>query len=151
MRIDRKVKALLKQAGAHLKRSKKHLVFGTPGGKNIVLSHTPSDGNAVHAQIRDLKQHLNIPKDPPRMVKEKRSKPGRHGEERMRPAPPPNNALADQLRTIGITEAALREELAFAYSEAMRFQDLMFKALQIRPQIQPNETRIVVRKLRQIA
>lgn len=109
MKIDRTVKGLLREAGATLKRSKKHLVFGMPNGENVVLAQTPSDVNAIRNQIKDVKRHL--PKDPPRVAKVRSAKPGRSGEPRHQPAPSPNNLLADQLRAIGVVESTLRTQI----------------------------------------
>lgn len=47
MRIDRRVAGMLKNLGAQLVRTKKHLVYRVAGHRNVVLSHTPSDVNAV--------------------------------------------------------------------------------------------------------
>lgn len=124
MRLDRRVKDLLKRAGATLKSSKKHLVFEVPGHRNVVLSHSPSDRNAVHQQVRDLTKIVGKEEPVRREPAEKRAKPGRYGEPRHKPSPPPFNAMADQLRAIGTVEAALREEI-----RSLNFQaDMVTKA-----------------------
>lgn len=132
MRLNRQVKDLLKLAGARLKRSKKHLVFEAANGRNIVLSHTPSDRNAYKNQVRAIRSTIPFEaEDPkPKIIREKRSKPGRHGEERFRPAPPPNDTLAQQLRLSGAAESILRAEYDKACREYMELQERYFRALQ---------------------
>lgn len=106
MRIDRKVKTMLKDAGAKLKRNRKHQVYELPDGKNVVISSTPSDVNAMHSQVRDIKKATKTEEPKPQKpvgTKERRNKPGRQGEPK--PTPPPPMSMADQLRM-----AELRQE-----------------------------------------
>jgi len=118
MKIDRTIKGLLKKAGATLKNRKKHLVFAVPGGRNIVLPHKAKDNETVSTQVRELKKHLGEDAPAaPKVTRPRRSKPGRQGEARHQPPPPPNNPLAEQLRVLGITETALKQELHQAIRE----------------------------------
>lgn len=113
MKIDREVRSLLRNVGARLKRHRKHFVYEMPDGQNVVLSGTPKDPTTTKKkQITDIKRAAGIHESKPAVIREKKHKPGRHGEARYRPAPPPNNAFADQLRTLGVTEKALRQEIA---------------------------------------
>lgn len=118
MRIDRRVAGMLKNLGAQLVRTKKHLVYRVPGHRNVVLSHTPSDVNAVKQQVADIKKLMpELPKSPKSGERRARhDKPGRYGEQKWS-AGPERSPLADQLRVVGVTEQALRLEIQQLKSE----------------------------------
>jgi hypothetical protein len=58
MKHDRKVYDALKEAGAVFIRHNNggHQVFRLPCGRNIVLSHSPSDRNAGRQVLRELER-----------------------------------------------------------------------------------------------
>lgn len=112
-RFRLKIKALLSEHGAVLKRTRKHKVYEFPNGKTYVESSSPSSQTSDQNQLSDLKRVLELPKtggqEGPRRVK--RPKQGRpevvHFEKF-----DGNPLLAQKLQLSGAVERGLRDELA---------------------------------------
>jgi predicted RNA binding protein YcfA (HicA-like mRNA interferase family) len=62
---NKKVTDALNDAGFELVRQKKHRVYQNAEGKTVVTSSTPSDRNAVRAQLRDIRRALREPENKP--------------------------------------------------------------------------------------
>jgi hypothetical protein len=58
MSPQRKINALLEQAGAVLVRAKNHKVYRLPNGRNFVVSQSPSDYRAAQNQLCVLRRVL---------------------------------------------------------------------------------------------
>lgn len=97
---------LLAQSGATLQRNKRHEVWRLPNGKAFTRATTPSDARAEKNQASDLRNLLGV---------SGRGKPAANGERRVKkpkkgqkhhhqPLPPPNTAMADALRKVGVVE-----------------------------------------------
>ena len=51
-----RVMQALRDVGARLKRSRKHLVYELPNGKNVVVASTPSDFRAENHALREIRK-----------------------------------------------------------------------------------------------
>lgn len=107
-----KVNQLLQQAGAVLKRTRKHEVWSLPNGKNFVRGKTPSDRRSDDNNLSDLKHALQVVK-PVAVEGERKPKRIKRG-----PAPAKTQykraetlSLAQSLRLAGLTDDALRDRL----------------------------------------
>ncbi len=102
----------LAAAGATLKRSKKHLVYELPNGKNVVVAATPSDVRAELNMVRDVKRAAGaVPQAAPVGARRgKAYKPGRATSERWGSVG--RSVMADAFSEAGLIERQLREENA---------------------------------------
>lgn len=107
-----KVNDLLAQAGAVLKRKRKHEIWSLPNGQNFVRPATPSDTKSDANGLSDLKHALGIVK-PAAVQGERRAKKAAHGpaQPKTRYKKPETLSLAQSLRMAGLTDDALRERL----------------------------------------
>lgn len=108
-----KVNDLLTQAGAVLKRKRKHEIWSLPNGRNFVRPATPSDQKSDANGLSDLKHALNIVK-PVAVQGERRAKKVTHGpaQPKTRYKKPETLSLAQSLRMAGLTDDALRDRMA---------------------------------------
>lgn len=108
-----KVNELLQQAGAVLKRTRKHEVWSLPNGKNFVRGKTPSDQRSDDNNLSDLKHALQVVK-PVAVEGERKPKRIKRGA-----APAKTQykraetlSLAQSLRMAGLTDDALRDRMS---------------------------------------
>jgi hypothetical protein len=127
--VSGRLKQALDDAGAVLKRSKKHLVYELPNGKSFTIPSTPSDSRADLNAISDLRKVAGIEKaaKPPR--KERREKQGRREADWSLPVnrvsdAMPTNLLAAQLREAKLQLQAVEEAYELEAKRAQRWRDL---------------------------
>lgn len=103
MKRGDKVKALLVQLGARLKRDKKHLVYALPNGRTFTMAATPSDVRAEQNQLTDLRRAAGLERaaKPPSAPKVRRVKPGNQAPTPWRASP-----IAAALITSGVAADA---------------------------------------------
>jgi chromosome segregation ATPase len=81
--MTRRLSQALADAGAVLKRDRKHRVYELPNGQTLVVARTASDYRAEQNTLRDLRHALGetpAPKAEEAPRKEKVSKPGRQDD-----------------------------------------------------------------------
>jgi len=113
MTAREKVNELLSQAGAVLKRARKHEVWALPNGKKFVRGQTPSDKRADDNNLSDLKHTLGIVK-PVAVEGERREKKATSGSApaKTRYKKPETLSLAQSLRMAGLTDDAIRDRMS---------------------------------------
>lgn len=119
MTPTKRVVAALGAVGATLKRSKKHLVYELPNGNAVTVSSTPSDSREEQNVLRDIRRAVGAvdPTPKPSTTKnapKRKPKPGRSDVPFARITASP---LADALRSTGLVEQQLREQIAALESE----------------------------------
>lgn len=128
MNARAKVTALLEECGAVLKRSRKHQVYELPNGKNFVRASTPSDSKSDLNNLSDLNHQLEIvvPKKigaAPSRAKTLRAKPKKQvSTERMK-SKVASLSLAESLRMAGLTDDALRDQVAAIGSRVAEIEE----------------------------
>jgi hypothetical protein len=75
MDAKKELDKLLKDSGAQLKRSRKHLIWELPDGRKFTHSATPGDMRAYDNALSDLRKLLGIRREV-RKNPERRKKPG---------------------------------------------------------------------------
>lgn len=111
MKKREQVNNLLSSIGAVLKRRKKHEVWELPNGKTLVRSQTPSDRRSDAQDLKELRHALGqVPEHKEGERREKKRKTKRAETVKYDRTAPSLNSLADQLRTSGVVEEALKEQ-----------------------------------------
>lgn len=109
------VNRLLKSSGAFLKRRNNHEVWQLPNGHNFVRACTPSDHRADQNNLSNLKHGLGIVDTAPKDANERRDRKPKRRDDRpvaFKHVGTMNTVLADQLRSIGLVEQGLRDQIA---------------------------------------
>lgn len=108
----REVASLLKEHGARLTRTKRHLVYKFPDGKMFTKACTPSDFRAENNQLRDLKKLLGLygERGIPGVRRVAKQKPGVERERRITPSV--DGKLQEALQTSGLALLAAEDRIA---------------------------------------
>jgi hypothetical protein len=118
-----KVKQMLADVGATLKREGKHHVYELPNGKNFVVSATPSDTRGELNALSDLRHALGVVKTKPTSEprKPRKVKPGRAPSESWG-LPAESSPFASALRQSGLVEQQLRTRIGQLEAENAALQ-----------------------------
>lgn len=126
MKRREQVNSLLKEIGAKLKRRKKHEVWELPNGKTLVRSQTPSDRRSDMQDMKELRHALgDVPEHKEGERREKKRKAKRTETVKYDRSV---NSLADQLRSSGVIEDVLKEQV-FIYALMVFYQCERIKEL----------------------
>src|SRR5690348_9573197 len=116
MNARARVTSLLNDAGAKLKRARKHEVWELPNGENFVRASTPSDRKGDLNNLSDLKHQLEIVRPKlgaaPSRAKLMKAKPKTRSSTARMKSNVASLSLAESLRMAGLTDDALRDRLS---------------------------------------
>lgn len=109
---DTEITRLLREHGAILARTKRHMVYKFPDGRTFTMASTPSDFRAANNQLRDLKHTLGLfgTRGVPGERRDKKCKPGR--EKQLRISTSADPMMLEAMRKAGLIENRLNDKVA---------------------------------------